>query len=143
MRKLNKKDGNIRLILKLALEPKLWFVIIIPILTISLGQKEVVTSWLTAQIFNKLQFFVEGNRDIALLKGAVFFGFLLFLVNIVEWFINTISSLIENYWREHVNVKLQRQLLRKDYKIDIANFDNRDLQSCRSVAQGTDPVDQI
>lgn len=143
MRKLNKKDGNIRLILKLALEPKLWFVIIIPILTIILGQKEVMTSWLTAQIFNKLQFVVEGSRDIALLKSAVLFGFLLFLVNIVEWFINTISSLIENYWREHVKVKLQRKFLRKDYKIDIANFDNPDLQSQRSVAQATDPVDQI
>lgn len=143
MRKLNKKDGNIRLILKLALEPKLWFVIIIPILTIILGQKEVMTSWLTAQIFNKLQFVVEGNRDIALLKSAVLFGFLLFLVNIVEWFINTISSLIENYWREHVKVNLQRKFLRKDYKIDIANFDNPDLQSQRSVAQATDPVDQI
>lgn len=143
MKKMNKKDGNIKLILKLALEPKLWFVIIIPILTIVLGQKEVVTSWLTAQIFNKLQVVVEGNRDIALLNSAVVFGVLLFLVNIAEWFINTISDLIENYWREHVNVKLQKKFMKKDYKIDIADFDNPDLQSRRAVAQDTDPVGQI
>jgi len=143
MKKQNKKESNIRLILKLAFEPKLWFVIIIPILTIVLGQKEVVTSWLTAQIFNKLQFVVEGNHDITLLKSAVVFSVLLFLVNIAEWFINTISDLIENYWREHVNVKLQRRFMKKDYRIDIADFDNPDLQSRRSVAQGTDPVGQI
>lgn len=66
MKNQNKKGGNIRLILNLALEPKLWFVIIIPILTIILGQKEVVTSWVSAQIFNKLQFVVADNRDITL-----------------------------------------------------------------------------
>ena len=143
MKNQNKKDGNIRLILKLSLEPKLWFVIIIPILTIVLGQKEYVTSWLTAQIFNKLQFVVEGERDITLLKGAVVFSVLLFLVNIAAWLITTASDLIENYWREHVNVKLQRRFMKKDYRIDIADFDNPDLQSRRSVAQGTDPVGQI
>ena len=143
MKKQNKKESNIRLILKLALEPKLWFVIIIPILTIVLGQKEVVTSWLTAQIFNKLQFVVEGNRDITLLKSAVVFSVLMFLVNIAAWLITTASDLIENYWREHVSVKLQRRFMKKDYRIDIADFDNPDLQSRRSVAQGTDPVGQI
>lgn len=143
MRNPNKKDGNIRLILKLALEPKLWFVIIIPILTIVLGQKEVATSWLTAQIFNELQFVVEGNRDASLLKRAIMFGVLLFLVNIAAWLISTVSDLIENYWREHVNVKLQRRFMKKDYKIDIGDFDNPALQSRRSVAQGTDPVSQI
>lgn len=143
MKNQNKKDGNIRLILKIALEPKLWFVIIIPILTIILGQKEVVTSWLSAQIFNKLQFVVTGNRDITLLKSAVFFSALLFLVNIAAWLITTVSDFIENYWREYVGVKLQRRFMQKDYKIDIADFDNPELQSRRSVAQGTDPVGQI
>ena len=143
MKQQNKKDGNIRLVLKLALEPKLWFVIIFPILTIVLGQKEVVTSWLTAQIFNKLQFVVEGNRDITLLKSAVVFSVLLFFVNIAEWFINAISDMIENYWREYVNVKLQRKFIKKDYRSDIADFDNPNLQSHRSVARGTDPVGQI
>lgn len=143
MKKTNKKDGNIKLILKLALEPQLWFVVTIPILTIVLGQKEVVTSWLTAQIFNKLQFVVKGNRDIALLNSAVVFSVLLFLINIAEWLINTISDFIENCWREHVNVKLQRRFMKKDYKINIADFDNPDLQSRRAVAQDTDPVGQI
>lgn len=143
MKNQNKKDGNIRLILKIALEPKLWFVIIIPILTIILGQKEVVTSWLSAQIFNKLQFVVTGNRDITLLKSAVLFSALLFLVNIAAWLITTVSDFIENYWREYVGVKLQRRFMQKDYKIDIADFDNPELQSRRSVAQGTDPVGQI
>lgn len=143
MKNQNKKDGNIRLILKIALEPKLWFVIIIPILTIILGQKEVVTSWLSAQIFNKLQFVVTGNRDITLLKSAVFFSALLFIVNIAAWLITTVSDFIENYWREYVGVKLQRRFMQKDYKIDIADFDNPELQSRRSVAQGTDPVGQI
>ena len=140
---MNKKYGNITLILKLALEPQLWFVIVIPILTIVQGQKEVVTSWLTAQIFNKLQFVVEGNHNIVLLNSTVVLGVLLFIINIAEWFINTISDLIENYWREHVNVKLQKRFMEKDYKIDIADFDNPDLQSRRSVAQDTDPVGQI
>lgn len=112
-------------------------------MTIILGQKEVVTSWLTAQIFNKLQFVVEGNRDITLLKSAVGFSILLFLVNIATWLITAALDLIENYWREYVSVKLQRRFMKKDYKIDIADFDNPELQSRRSVAQGTDPVGQI
>ena len=139
----NRKDGNIRLILKLALEPKLWFVIIIPIFTVALGQAEVVTSWLIAQIFNKLQFVVEGNDDIALLKSAVMSGVLLFIVYIAVWLFNSISDLVENYWREHVNVKLQVKFIKKDYKINISDYDNPDLQSRRSVAQGTDLVSQI
>ena len=143
MKKQNKKHGNIRFILKFALEPKLWFVIIIPILTIVLGQKDVVTSWLSAQIFNNLQFAVEGDRDTSLLNSAVFFAITLFFVNIVEWLITTISDLIENYWREHVNVKLKKRFIVKDFKIDIEDFDNPDLKSRRSVAQGVDPVGQI
>ncbi len=143
MKKQNKKDGNIRLILKLALEPRLWFVIIIPILTIISGQKDVVSSWLTAQIFNKLQFVVGGNRDVTLLKSAIIFSVLLFVVEIAEWIISTISALIENYWRENVNIKLQKKFIKKDYKIDISDFDNPDLQSRRAVAQDTDPVSQI
>lgn len=143
MKNQNKKGGNIRLILNLALEPKLWFVIIIPILTIILGQKEVVTSWVSAQIFNKLQFVVADNRDITLLKSAVLFSALLFLVNIAAWLITTISDFIENYWREYVGVKLQRRFMQKDYKIDIADFDNPTLQSRRSIAQETDPIGQI
>ena len=141
--KKHKKHGNIRLILKLSLEAKLWFVIIVPIMILVLGQKEVVTSWLTAQIFNKLQSIVDGNRDITLLQSAMVFGVLLFLVNIVEWLINTVSELIENYWREHVNVKLQKRFMEKAYKMNIGDFDDPDLQSRRSVAQGTDPVGQI
>ena len=143
MKQQNKKGGNVRLILKLALEPKIWFVIILPILSIILGQKNVVISWLTAQIFNRLQFVVEGNSDIALLKSAVMFSALLLLANIAEWFINAASDLIENHWREYVNVKLQRKFIKKDYGVDIADLDNPDLQSRRSVAKGTDPVGQI
>lgn len=143
MKKQNKKHSNIRYIPGLAFEPKLWFVIIIPILTIVLGQKEVITSWLSAQIFNNLQFVVEGDRDISLLNSAIVFAILLFFVNIVEWLITTISDLIENYWREYVNVKLKKRFIEKDFKIDIADFDNPDLKSRRSVAQGVDPVSQI
>lgn len=87
MKKKNRKYSNFKYILRLAIEPKLWFVIIIPILTIVLGQKEVITSWLSAQIFNNLQFVVEGDRDISLLNSAIFFAILLFFVNIVEWLI--------------------------------------------------------
>ncbi len=143
MKKQNKKGGNIRLILNLALEPKLWFVIFLPIFTVILGQKDVASSWLSAQIFNKLQVVVGGNHDIALLKSAVLFSILLFLVNIAEWLLSTASDLLENYWREHANVKLQGKFLEKDYKINVADFDNPDLQSRRSVAQGVDPVGQI
>lgn len=135
--------GNFCYILKLALEPKLWFVVFIPIFAIILGQKEVITSWLSAQIFNKLQYVVEGDRDISLLNSAVFFSCLLFFVNIIEWMISTISDLIENFWREHVNLKLQKIFLHKDYRIDISDYDNPDLISRRSVAQGVDPVGQI
>ena len=143
MKKKNRKYSNFKYILRLAIEPKLWFVIIIPILTIVLGQKEVITSWLSAQIFNNLQFVVEGDRDISLLNSAIFFAILLFFVNIVEWLITTISDLIENYWREYVNVKLKKRFIEKDFKIDIADFDNPDLKSRRYVAQGVDPVSQI
>ena len=137
------KNGNVKFILNLALEPKLWFIIFIPVLAIILEQKEFVSSWLSAQIFNILQFIVEGKHDISLLRSAIFFSVLLFCVNIAEWLISTISGLIENYWREHVNVKLQTKFMKKDYRIDIANFDNPELQSRRSVAQGIDPIDQI
>ena len=143
MKKHNKKHSNINYILRLAIEPKLWFVIIIPIFTIVLGQKDVITSWLSARIFNNLQFVVEGNHDISLLNSAIFFAILLFLINIVEWLLTTISDLIENYWREHLNVKLKKRFIEKDFKIDIADFDNPDLKSRRSVAQGLDPVSQI
>lgn len=143
MKKAVKKCGNIRLILKLALAPELWFVIIIPLFTIILGQKEVATSWLSARIFNNLQFVVQGDHNINLLKSAIFFGVLLAGINIVEWLISTVSDLIENYWREHVNLKLQEDFLRKNFEMDIADFDNPELQSRRSVAQGTDPVGQI
>ena len=137
------KNGNVKFILNLALEPKLWFIIFIPVLAIILEQKEFVSSWLSAQIFNILQFIVEGKHDISLLRSAIFFSVLLFCVNIAEWLISTISGLIENYWREHVNVKLQTKFMKKDYRIDIANFDNPELQSRRSAAQGIDPIDQI
>lgn len=143
MKKRTNKKGNFCYILKLTLEPKLWFVVLIPIFAIVLGQKGVITSWFSAQIFNKLQLVVEGDRDISLLNSAIFFGILLFLINIIEWIISTISDLIENFWREHVNLKLQRVYLQKDYKIDISDYDNPNLLNRRSVAQGVDPVGQI
>ena len=142
MKQQNKK-GDFHYILKLAFEPKLWFVVFIPLLTIVLGQKEVVTSWLSAQIFNKLQFVVNGNRDLSLLKSAITFSVLLFSINIIEWFISTISDLIENYWREYVNVKLKNRFIEKDFKIDVADFDDPGLKNRRSIAQGVDPVGQI
>lgn len=141
--KKKRKHGNTNYIIKFAIEPKLWFVVIIPILAIVLGQKEVVTSWLSSRIFNNLQIVVEGDRDIYLLNSAIFFAILLFLVNIAEWLITTISDLIENYWREYVNIKLQNRFIEKNYKIDIADFDNPELKSRRSVAQRVDPVGQI
>lgn len=143
MRKQNNKKSNIRFILMLVFAPKLWFIVLTPLLTIVLGQKNVITSWLSAQIFNKLQFVVEGDKDISLLNSAVLFSILLLGVNIVEWLISTISDLIENLWREHVNVKLQKKFIEKDYKIDIADLDNPDLQSRRAIAQSVDPVGQI
>lgn len=41
------KNGNVKFILNLALEPKLWFIIFIPVLAIILEQKEFVSSWLS------------------------------------------------------------------------------------------------
>ena len=111
--KQKRKHGNTNYIIKLAIEPKLWFVVIIPILAIVLGQKDVITSWLYSRIFNNLQFVVEGDRDISLLNSAIFFAILLFFVNIAVWLITTISDLIENYWREYVNIKLQNRFGRK------------------------------
>ena len=40
--KQKRKHGNTNYIIKLAIEPKLWFVVIIPILAIVLGQKQRV-----------------------------------------------------------------------------------------------------
>lgn len=143
MKKQNKKHRNSKYILSLAIEPKLWFVIIIPVLTILLGQKEVITSWLSARIFNNFQFAVESDHEISFLKKAIFLSVLLFLADILEWLFNTISDLIENYWRERVSVKLEKTFIEKDFKTDIADFDNPDLKSRRSLAQAVDPVGQI
>lgn len=143
MKKRNNKRRNVNYILKLAFEPKLWFVFIIPMLAIILSQKDVISSLLSARIFNNFQFAVEGDHDISFLKKAIFLSVLLFLTDIFEWLFNTISDLIENYWREHVSVKLEKSFIEKDFKTDIADFDNPNLKSRRSLAQAVDPVGQI
>ena len=138
-----KPPGNFRYFLSYFFHPKLWFVIFLPFLTIILGQKDVIVARLSAQIFNNLQFLISGDKDISLLKQALFYSILIFLVHISGWLITTISDFIENCWRESINVKLQTKFIEKDFKINRCDLHNPNLQSRRNVAQGVDFVGQI
>lgn len=143
MKKSDVRHGNFQYILKLALEPKLWFVIFIPIFSFVIGQKAVASSWLTAQIFNKLQLALERGSNVSLLYSAILYATLIFGLDIVQWLLSTVSDLIENYWREHINVKLQNQFMLKDYKSNAADYDNPALINRRAVAKNVDPVGVI
>lgn len=143
MKKHATKQSNLRFVLKTTLSRKVWYVFLLPILTLLLGQKEVVIAWLSAQIFNSLQSAVTGEHDLRLLYSAICFSILLLLVSVVQWLITTLSDLIENDWREKVNLTFQKKFMGKDYKRNIADFDDPDLQSRYATAKKADLVGQI
>lgn len=136
----DKRNKKLTYLIKLAFEPGLWFVLFMPVCTILLAQKPVASSWLTAQIFNRLQLAVEGTPDKALLYGAILYAVLIFGLDIAQWFLATASALIENHWRERVNEKLQKMFMQKDYKGNVADHDDPDLVSRRNAAKNVDPV---
>jgi len=143
MKKQTSQESNLRFVLKTTLSRKVWYVLFIPILTLLLGQKDVVTAWLSAQIFNRLQSAVLGEHDLRLLYSAVCFSILLLLVSVARWLLSTLSDLLENDWREKVSLTLQKKFMEKDYKRNIADFDDPALQSRYALARKADPVGQI
>lgn len=134
---------NIRYILNLTFTARLWFVIFVPILSIVIAQRDVAMAWLSALIFNNLQTALFEDHDLKYLRSVIFCAILMFLVFIGEWLLSAISDMIENYWREAVNLKLRKRFMKKDYEMDVAYFDNQDKQACRSMAENVDPVSEV
>ncbi len=143
MSQRKRTKNKLRSILKLTLKPKLWFVFIIPVFTILIGQKSVASSWLVSQIFNNLQLLVQNRTNDYLLKHAIICALLLFGLELVKWVLATISGIIENYWRECINIEIQNRFMTKEYKSDITDFDNSELTNHRLVAKSVDLVSII
>ena len=104
---------NIRYILNLTFTARLWFVIFVPILSIVIAQRDVAMAWLSAQIFNNLQTALFEDHDLKYLRSVIFCAILMFLVFIGEWLLSAISDMIENYWREAVNLKLRKRFMKR------------------------------
>jgi len=143
MKKFIKNLSSTNRVINFALSPKYLIAILIPLIMIAGKQVAVINAWLSAEVFNILQEAIGGAsasvRE-ALFTKALLFASAIFGVHILSWLLSSTAELIETWWRDKVDMRMQHVFLRRDLLNDIADFDNPELNNRRAVAKGVSPI---